>query len=484
VTEPRDQVDDWLDREVEPLAPPPGTFERIHHRARRRKRHQAVAAAAGAVVVIAGAVLVPTLAPGLLPGGHHGPPQPAASASRSAPTPRPTPTPKKSTSHPASPTTGPAGGVAGQTGLSQTSSGTSPPDNFRPTSITMIGESVGAVIGQAGTPGHCGPPVKDDCTSLAGTSNYGDSWYGISAPVTSAPDGSSGVSQLRFLNLSDGWAFGPALYTTSNGGRSWTAEQTFGKRVIDLETGGSRAFALLASCRGSGASYAAGCTKFALFTSAAGSTRWRKVALEIPASLRASAMGAAGESTSASLVIKGDAASPEEGTGYLLSPAGLVLSGPLDGGAWKYAGSAGCQPGAAAAGGAPLGAQLTIDAGKLLLDCAYGSSVPQARQVRESADGSDWTGIGAPSGAGLATSLGGTSSGQAVLATTAGIEYSANARTWHHATIVGGSPAGGFSYVGMTSTTQGVALPADASLGEAFTTRDGGRIWTPSRITG
>jgi hypothetical protein len=37
--------------------------------------------------------------------------------------------------------------------------------------------------------------------------------------------------------------------------------------------------------------------------------------------------------------------------------------------------------------------------------------------------------------------------------------------------------------VGMTSATQGVAVPVDASLGEVYITTDGGQIWTVSRIS-
>ena len=42
---------------------------------------------------------------------------------------------------------------------------------------------------------------------------------------------------------------------------------------------------------------------------------------------------------------------------------------------------------------------------------------------------------------------------------------------------VTGGPAGGFSYAGMTSDSQGVALPADTSLHEIWMTFDGGLTW-------
>ena len=49
---------------------------------------------------------------------------------------------------------------------------------------------------------------------------------------------------------------------------------------------------------------------------------------------------------------------------------------------------------------------------------------------------------------------------------------------------VTGAPAGGFSYVGMTTDSQGVAVPADASAGAVWFTFDGGKTWRPSAISG
>ena len=121
-----------------------------------------------------------------------------------------------------------------------------PPD-FRPSSVTFVGPSTGWVIGQAGTPGHC---ATQYCTSVARTDNAGGTWAGVPAPLTGAPDGATGVSQIRFLNLNDGWAFGPGLFVTDTGGKTWAPVDTHGLRVTDLETVGDRVFALLASCTG------------------------------------------------------------------------------------------------------------------------------------------------------------------------------------------------------------------------------------------
>jgi hypothetical protein len=481
VTEPPDDLDTWLAREVQPLSPPPGTFERIHRRARRRKLNQALAAAAGAVVIIAGAVLIPAAATGLLTGGGGGPAAPAAAARSSSAPPASSSAPPSVSSSASAPPVGPTG--AAGTGLSATTSGVPAPANFQPTSITMISGSIGAVIGQAGTPGHCGPPVAADCTSLAGTSDYGTSWYGVSAPVTAAPDGGTGVSQLRFLNLSDGWAYGPALYATADGGRHWTRVPTFGLRVTALEAAGNRAFVVLADCQGSGPAYAGDCQTFSLYSAMAGAATLQKVPLSIPAPLSAGALGTAAQAWSAGLAVKGNAASPDNGTGYLYAPSGDILSGSVGGGAWSYAGKAPCAPGGTAASAAPQGGQLAVGAGVLLLDCpAPGAAGPG--QLWESADGAQWDKVAAPGGSGQPRSLAATSAGRVVLATTTGILSVTlpDPGAWHSASIAGGAPAGGFTYVGMTSPAQGVALPANAALGEVFVTRDGGQTWTPHHV--
>jgi hypothetical protein len=52
---------------------------------------------------------------------------------------------------------------------------------------------------------------------------------------------------------------------------------------------------------------------------------------------------------------------------------------------------------------------------------------------------------------------------------------------WRQAQL---GPAGGFSYVGMTSPLQGVAVPADSSQHAVWFTFDGGQSWTPSPVRG
>jgi photosystem II stability/assembly factor-like uncharacterized protein len=338
--------------------------------------------------------------------------------------------------------------------------------------VTFVGTGnglVGAVIGQAGPP--C---ATANCTSLAGTSNYGKSWYGVSAPLAPGPQGDAGVSQLRFANLHDVWAYGPALYETTGGGWPWQQVSTAGQRVVDLEAAGQDALAIFATCAGTAAYYASDCTSFALYQGSAGSTTFTPVA--VPAGYQH--MAAAPPAT-AEVVIA-------VGTGYLLTPSGALLSGPVSGGAWTLASQAPCAPAVTASAGTPDGALLAADSQQLLLTCPPQPGVADDQvALYTSATGASWQLVGAVPVSGTPTSLASAASGQVVLATTAGLYFSADGgKSWRSSGLGGATSPGGFSYVGMTNATQGVAVPADPLLGEIYVTGDGGKTWTPSPIAG
>src|SRR5262249_25798117 len=173
------------------------------------------------------------------------------------------------------------------------------PPNFAASSVTFVSTGVGWVIGQAGTPGQCGPPDPYICTSLAATGDAGKTWRGMPAPVTGAPNGGTGVSQVRSLNGASGWAFGPQLWATHNGGHTSERIATHGMRVTGLETVNGFAFAIWAQCAGTGPDFAADCTSFSLYSSPAGQDNWTPVAGATGLS------GPAGAPASAQLVLTG-----------------------------------------------------------------------------------------------------------------------------------------------------------------------------------
>ena len=185
MTEPPDDLDTWLARDVQPLAPAAGDV-RAHppprpaaqaqpgagRRGRRGRGHRRRRPDPGGGHR---AAVGRRERPGRRPRRPGAAPRRPRRRAR-----RPASRPRRRDRRPARP-------ARPRPGCRPRRRGRPPPAHFQPTSITMISDSIGAVIGQAGTPGHCGPPVAADCTSLAGTSDYGTSWYGVSAPVTGGP---------------------------------------------------------------------------------------------------------------------------------------------------------------------------------------------------------------------------------------------------------------------------------------------------------
>ena len=452
----RDDLDSWMDGRIDPLPPPPGTFELIKKRARRRKFRRLAVGAGAAAVIVAAAVAVPQMVnlPVL-----NSPTATTAANGRSA-----TPSPSAS-----------AGATAASSAASpiESKAAAPVPANFRPSSATFIGTQTGWVIGQAGTPGNC---ATQYCTSVARTDDAGKTWSGVPAPVTGPADGATGVSQIRFLNGADGWAFGPQLYATHDGGHTWAQVVTDGLRVTDLETVGGRAFALFASCTGTGPAFAATCTSYSLYSSPAAADDWTPV----------------GPATSG---LSGGAASMvlTQTRGYLLAPDRMLYSGPVNGpvngrAPWQPVASIPCPVGQPLADGQPTGALLAAGStANLVLACASSSApgTQQAKQVFTSANGGmTWQNAGAAPGLGLATSVAATPDGTYVLATGQGIDVQpAGSGAWHAATLTGPAPAGGFGYVGMTTDAQGIALPADPAAGTVWFTFDGGKTWRPFAVS-
>ena len=454
----RDDLDSWLDGRVDPLPPPPGTFELIKRRARRRKYRKLAITAGVAAAVVAAAVTVPQVV------NLRVLPAPTSSNAAGA--------------HSSSPTaTG--GGSAASSSANALHSSTAPPPvpaNFQPTSVTFVSTDAGWVIGQGGTPGHC---ATQYCTSVARTDNAGTTWTGVPAPLTGAPDGATGVGQIRFLDGEDGWAFGPELFATHDGGQHWTRVGTNGMRVTDLETVGDRAFALFASCSGGGPAFAGQCTRYTLYSSPASANDWTPVG--------SSTGGLSG--AAASLVLTGT-------RGYLLAPDGTLYAGPVGGSApWRPVSRIPCAVGTAQPDGQPAGALLAAaNATNLMSACLSAPALGglQKKLIFASADGgSSWHRIEpvtagpaavAPA-AGLATSLAASPAGTVVLGTNRGIDVlPAGSTSWQHAAVTD-TPAGGFTFVGMTTNTQGVAIPADAAAGTVWFTFDGGQTWRPSSVS-
>src|SRR5215472_13625364 len=457
MSDPFDPVDQWLGTDIELLPPQPGAFERVHRRAKRRKTIMAVSTAAGVAVVIAAAVVVPQAISSLLP-NHGGNPERVVASSTK------TPRPSRSNSTSPAPRHRPRKNRSGAPLLAITGSTQPPTPGIAPSSVTFVNEgTVGAVIGETTSGCSLG------CEAIAATADYGRTWTKADAPLATPPDGSSGVSQIRFLERTNGWAYGPGLYVTHDGGATWAKATGVRGRVIDLATVNGSAYAVVASCTGAGSDYAAGCTRFALYTSPYTSDSFQPVP---------GASGRGQEEPGGLQLTRQN--------GYLL--AGNVLyTGSPDGGSWQpITISSGTVPaclatkGGVARGEPGLLAPLLANDLYLLCQPAGGGG---GSLYTSTDSGATWQFVGHVKARGFGTSLAiAPNSRTLVLATTAGIYYSSDGRHWLQASLSGKAPPRGFSYIGMTTSGKGVAVPASTSSTAIYVTVNGGKTWRPRPI--
>ncbi len=94
-----------------------------------------------------------------------------------------------------------------------------PAGTFSVSSVTFVSPQVGWVLGGQ----HCNGSLL--CLGLMRTENDGTTWTSVTPPPTHLnyiEQPSGGVSQIRFANSQDGWAFDPDLWATHDGGATWT----------------------------------------------------------------------------------------------------------------------------------------------------------------------------------------------------------------------------------------------------------------------
>ena len=464
--EPPEDLDRWLQARIEPLPPPPGTFDLIKRRVRRRRYRQVAVSAAVAAVVAAAVVVVPRVATSVLNVNQNPTSNGAAAAGSATPS-----------APPHQGTINSGGGVTG--GATPTATRTAPPPvpvNFAATSVTFVGVNTGWVIGQAGTPGQC---ATSYCTSVARTDDAGQTWSGGPAPMTGAPAGPTGVGQIRFLNTTNGWAFGPELFSTHDGGGTWKQVNTGGLRVTDLETVGDRAFAVFGSCSGTGSSFAAQCTRFSLYSSPADTDNWQPVP------------GMSDLSADLANVVPTEVAAPAlvltPTQGYVLAANGALYGGAVDGSGWQQidstpAAAAGCEPGQAQNGQPAHQLLGAASSSELVLACGT-PAAPGGTTVFTSADGGKAWQQGRHFSGVAATEVAAQPGGKIIVATTEGLEVTQDGGTsWQLTEAAPTGPVGGFSWVGLTSRAQGVAVPADPAQHAVWFTHDGGRTWGVSAI--
>ena len=86
------------------------------------------------------------------------------------------------------------------------------PAGFTPRSASFVSAATGYVLGVVTTcPSH-------RCVAIARTTDGGTTWVSLAAPAAGY---GTGVTEVRFDDPLDGWAFGPGLYVTHDGAKTW-----------------------------------------------------------------------------------------------------------------------------------------------------------------------------------------------------------------------------------------------------------------------
>ncbi len=143
---------------------------------------------------------------------------------------------------------------------------TAPPSStsFIAQSVTFISDDDAWVLGAV----HC---QKGWCPAIRHTTDRGELWTSVSAPSASIDTGTQGISDLRFADSLDGFAFGPGLWVTHNAGANWHQVSLPGS-VLTLAAADRKVYAVV-SC-----SAYPSCTNPArLYQTPAGTDAWQEV---------------------------------------------------------------------------------------------------------------------------------------------------------------------------------------------------------------
>lgn len=157
---------------------------------------------------------------------------------------------------------------AGSASAQPASGNPPPPKVFEVNSASFVSAETGFALGAR----HCSRlPCK---ALLEATTNGGKTWTSAHAPAvqlvppfSSSP--SSAVDTVRFASATDGWLFGPSLWSTTDGGKHWSRGSIRGA-VISLAASDGVVFAVAEPANG-------GLNSARLYESQVGTTKWTRV---------------------------------------------------------------------------------------------------------------------------------------------------------------------------------------------------------------
>jgi hypothetical protein len=306
------------------------------------------------------------------------------------------------------------------------------------------------------------------------TTDRGAHWVGVPAPRTplgnpnsDSPGGPTAVSVVRFADPYNGWAYGPGLWVTHDGARTWHSVDV-GGRVLALEAGGGRVDAVISSCDGT-----AGCTGPArLLSSPVTNDDFTQVAVG-PAGVSAAGGAAISLHPPVGFAVLGSTGNP-----YL--PDGLIVA-TTNGHLWQ-AFPYPCR----AAGNSALSSIIAPDTTSLLSLCTgSGAAGSTSKTVVFTRDGKS-TPLGSPPLAGDGGQIAANGISTILVGSSGGADFlyrsTDSGRTW--TTMQFNDGGAGFRDLGFTTTSQAVVIRGQAALvggnnppAELLMTTDAGKTW-------
>jgi photosystem II stability/assembly factor-like uncharacterized protein len=332
------------------------------------------------------------------------------------------------------------------------------PAGFAATSVTNVSADEAFVLGTA-------PCAHAPCTSIARTLDRGASWTGLPAPAAPLGDPYTATSPavwgIRFASPGYGFVFGNGLWVTTDGGARWAATASPSGSIADLAVIDDEVLALSYVC-----SVESGCQVGTLYRRALAGGPWTVVT---------QVTGARGIATQARV-----AAALDNGKVVVTSNGGLTFA----------VRGIPCNTQAVAADSVAV-----TGPGSLALLCAGGAAMGSvAKTVYVSGNlGASWAKAGAPPLGGDPFEISAGTPDRLTVAAASGaswLYYSADGGVLWSVAYEGIDGGAGFSDLGFTTATDGVAVSGPVyqdgdsygQPGKLLLTSDGGASWTAARF--
>jgi len=341
-------------------------------------------------------------------------------------------------------------------------------DRFQPAALSFVSQRRGWVLGAVGCYA---------CAALRTTTDGGATWSSLRPPAEllyygarpQDPRFGDSVSDLLFVDETVGYAFGPGLEFTRDGGRTWTTSRLH--QVGRLVRAKRDVYAVVTRT-------ATDPTPAGVWRSSIGSDAWRQ--LPVPATGTRRALALAAEGPTIALLEEGAV-----GPGNTVDDVGRLWISTDRGDHWTHR-TVPCRPDE---GGATVISIALGHARNVLLDCfdhlQSSQQIDTQHHLYGSSDaGATWVRLADPTRHGAPALMADNGAGRVVITTESGeadtlVTSADGGRHWTSAFSSGGSFSGWSDLRFLNESFGFVVGPAREAQARAYRTTDGGRTWIP-----